>query len=70
MNIIRDSKEHLEAVSETYFEHMCCALYFSIYMISIAVICFIHAFIPGIFRYTSSDHIGRLYSQMTTYRIK
>jgi len=70
MNIVKNSKEHLEAVDENYFEHLCCALYFSVSMLFIAIICCIHAFIPGIFRYTSSDRVGQLHSQMTTYRMK
>jgi hypothetical protein len=60
--------EHPASVGETYFEHLCAAMGFSLRMMLGGIACLLHAFFPFAFRRTGSDCICELYERMVTHR--
>jgi len=52
--------KHPQSVGETYFEHCCNAIRFAFVMIAAGALCFIHAFLPFLFKNTVSNRIERL----------
>jgi hypothetical protein len=48
--MIKDSKEHLNEINETYFEHMAVAFKIAINILLTSVISLIHGLIPGLFK--------------------
>lgn len=60
--------DHLKSVDETYFQHMRHALSFTLTMLVTAVACFIHAFLPFLFKSSGSDTILRLHDRMVINR--
>ncbi|MEM9838332.1 MAG: DUF6356 family protein [Pseudomonadota bacterium] len=60
--------EHPESVGETYTEHMGMALSFSVAMFRAAGCCFVHAFLPFLFKTTGRDTITELHHRMVTHR--
>jgi len=59
--MIKDSKEHLNEINETYLQHMAVALKIAINMFLTSIICLIHGFIPGLFKKTASSQITKMY---------
>ena len=59
--MIKDSKEHLNEINETYFQHMAIAFKISINLFLTSVICLIHGFIPGLFKKTASNMIVKMH---------
>ena len=59
--MIKDSKEHLNKVNETYIEHMRIAFKICITMLVTKVSCLIHGSIPGLFKKTGSNQIAKMY---------
>tara|TARA_B100001250_G_C19488080_1_gene651775 strand:+ start:295 stop:519 length:225 start_codon:yes stop_codon:yes gene_type:complete len=53
-------KAHLNAVGETYFQHLFKAFSFGIKLILIALRAFIHAIFPWFFEYSVSEKISEL----------
>ncbi len=49
------SFEHLKVTGESYFKHMCYALWSTLLMLVAAVTCCIHAFYPDVFQCTASN---------------
>ena len=60
--------EHLETVSETYFQHLCHACRFSFTMAIGSVACLLHAIFPFLFVKTGSQVITKLHHDMVTHR--
>ena len=52
--------EHPSSIDETYIEHMGNALKFSFTFLQLAVIAYIHAFLPFLFVNTGSDKVKEL----------
>jgi len=52
--------KHPNAIGETYLEHMGNALKFSFTFLQLAVIAYIHAFLPMLFTNTGSDKVQEL----------
>ena len=59
--MIRKSKEHLNSVNESYFEHMNIATNVGFKMLSGGLMALIHGMIPGIFKTDASNKIKELY---------
>ena len=52
--------EHPNSIDETYIQHMGTALKFSFTFLQLAVIAYIHAFLPFCFTNTGSDKVKEL----------
>ena len=61
---------HPKSVNETYTEHFVHAITFSIKLQMAAVVCFIHALVPGLFVKTGSRLITELHHKMVMFRVK
>ena len=48
--ILRDFREHPDAVGETYHQHWCSAMGFVVTLAGGALACTVHAFVPGLKR--------------------
>jgi len=59
--MIKDSKEHLNEINETYLQHMAVAFKIAINMFLTSIICLIHGFIPGLFEKTASNMIVKMH---------
>ena len=59
--MIKYSKEHLNEVNETYFQHMWIAFKIGFTMLVTGVFCLIHGLIPGLFKKTGSNQIAKMY---------
>ena len=59
--MIKKSKEHLNSVNESYFEHMNIATNVSLKMLSGGLMALIHGIVPGIFQTDASNKIKELY---------
>ena len=63
--MIKNSKEHLKEVNETYFQHMAIAFKISFTMLVTGIFCLIHALIPGLFKKTGSNQIAKIYDMVS-----
>jgi hypothetical protein len=63
--MIKDSKEHLKEVNETYFQHMAIAFKIGFTMLVTGIFCLIHALIPGLFKKTGSKQIAKMYDMVS-----
>ena len=63
--MIKDSKEHLNEVNETYLQHMRIAFKISFTMLVTGVFCLIHGLIPGLFKKASSNQIAKMYEMVS-----
>lgn len=68
--IKRAFTEHPASVGESYFEHLGCALGFSLKMIGGGLACLLHGLFPFLFVRTGSKCIGELHHIMVTHRDK
>ena len=59
--MIKKSKEHLNSVNESYFEHMNIATNVGLKMLSGGLMALIHGIVPGIFQADASNKIKELY---------
>ena len=59
---------HLEAVGESYGQHLCVALALGGHLIAAGLACLIHALLPGAFRSTASDSVRNLDERMRARR--
>ena len=59
--MIKDSKEHLNEVNETYFQHMRIAIKIGFTMLVTGVFCLIHELVPSLFKKTGSNQIAKMY---------
>ena len=59
--MIINSKEYLNEINETYFEHMAVAFKIAINMLLTSVICLIHGLITGLFKKTASNMIVKMH---------
>ena len=62
--------EHPATVGESYFEHMGSAISFATAMFTASLACFLHAFLPFLFKTRGRDTIRNLYTRMVTHRHK
>lgn len=62
------SKHHLDAVQETYWQHLRFALRMALTLQACAVIAVLHALLPAIFQTNVSDTICRLSDEMRARR--
>ena len=58
--MIKDSKEHLNQINETYIQHLKTALKIGFIMILGGFQAILHAIIPGILTKSASDKIRKL----------
>jgi hypothetical protein len=63
--MIKNSKEHLKEVNETYFQHMTVAFKIGFTMLVTGIFCLIHALIPGLFKKTVSNQIAKIYDMVS-----
>lgn len=66
--LIRDFVEHPRSVGENYAEHWLSAMGFALTMMTLALVCALHAFVPGLFKRTASRTIDDLHRRMVTQR--
>lgn len=57
--------KHPTSVGETYLEHFLVAIGFSIKLLVASIAAFIHAFLPSFFKTFASEHIKKMYEQIT-----
>ena len=62
--MIKDSKNHLNSVNETYLIHFKTAFKIGILMILGGFQAIFHAFCPGILKTSASDKIKKLHNQV------
>lgn len=60
--------EHPATVNETYGQHFASAMGFGLRMIWGGLVCFVHAFIPGVCCAKASEMITELHDRMITNR--
>ncbi|MGL3822203.1 DUF6356 family protein [Sphingopyxis sp. R3-92] len=60
---------HPASVGESYGQHFCHALGFSVAMFAGAIACLLHAFIPAMYTQTGSRIVIRLHDKMTVNRV-
>jgi len=58
--MIKASKQHLNEVNETYFEHQRVAFSYSMNCFKAALMALVHGLVPGIFKTSASDLVKRL----------
>ena len=63
--MIKNSKEHLKEVNETYFQHMTIAFKIGFTMLVTGIFCLIHALIQGLFKKTGSNQIAKIYDMVS-----
>lgn len=68
LQLVRDFREHPESVGESYLEHWLTAMGFAATLLGCAVMCAIHAFVPGLFKHSASRCLCRLHERMVTQR--
>jgi len=66
--MLRQSRQHLDAVGESYFTHMYHALRFSARLLGAGLAVGIHALCPGWFKTTGSDVIFKLNASLLVRR--
>lgn len=66
--LIRDFVEHPRSVGESYAEHWLSAMGFALTMLTLALVCALHAFVPGLFKRTASRTVDELHRRMVTHR--
>ena len=59
--MIKNSRDHLNEVNETYLQHMAIAFKIGLTMLATGVFCLIHGLIPGLFKKTGSNQIAKMY---------
>jgi len=59
--MIKKSKEHLNSVNESYFEHMSIATNVGFKMLSGGLMALLHGIVPGILQTDASNKIKELY---------
>jgi hypothetical protein len=62
--------EHPASVQETYLQHFCHAIGFSLKLFKAAFACFVHGVIPGLCIKTGSRAITELHHSMVSFRVK
>ena len=62
--MIKDSKEHLNSVNETYTQHFKTAFIIGLLMIIGGFQAIFHAIYPGILKTSASDKIKQLYNKI------
>jgi hypothetical protein len=63
-------RDHPASVQETYVQHFCHAMSFSIKLFKAAFACFVHAVVPGLCIKTGSRAITELHHSMVVFRVK
>ena len=63
--MIKDSKEHLNEVNETYFQHMRIAFKIGFIMLVTGFFCLTHGLIPSLFKKTGSNQIAKMYEMVS-----
>lgn len=66
--LIRDFVDHPRSVGENYAGHWLSAMGFALTMMTLALVCAVHAFVPGLFKRTASRTIDDLHRRMVTQR--
>jgi len=66
--LLRDFVDHPHSVGESYGEHWQSAMGFAVTMLTLAAVCAVHAFVPGLFKQTASRTIDSLHRRMITQR--
>ena len=66
--LIRDFYEHPHSVGETYAGHWIAAMGFALTLFACALICAVHAFVPGLFKHSASRAVDRLHARMVRQR--
>lgn len=61
--------DHPKSVNETYWQHFIMATSFSARLFSAAMVCLIHAIVPGFFVKTGSKMITKLHERMNLNRV-
>lgn len=67
---MRGTREHLDAVNETYLEHMTHAGGFGFKLIRAGVACWIHGLFPALCCTTGSKAVTELHDAMVVNRVK
>jgi hypothetical protein len=62
--------DHPASVEETYVQHFCHAMSFSMKLFKAASACFVHAVVPGLCIKTGSRAITELHHSMVLFRVK
>ena len=56
--------EHPASVDETYLQHLCFAMTFSLKLFGAGLAALVHAFLPFLFEKTASDAIRKMYARI------
>jgi len=64
------TREHLDAVNETYFEHMAHSAGFGFKLIIAGIACLVHGLFPGMCCTTGSRAVTKLHDDMVVNRVK
>jgi hypothetical protein len=62
--VFKASRDHLNEVQETYFEHLLAALSISGLLAKAGIACAVHAIVPGLCTRTASRCIARVSSNL------
>lgn len=61
VNLIKESKDHLQGVNETYYEHCAFSIDHGLYLIKMGIMSIVHGIIPCIFPFTLPRMVIGLY---------
>ena len=64
------TREHLDSVNETYFEHMAHASGFGFKLIGAGFACLVHGLFPALCCKTGSRAVSELHDAMVVHRLK
>lgn len=64
------TREHLNSVNETYFQHLAHASVFGLKLIGAGVACLLHGLFPALCCTTGSRAVTKLHDDMVVHRIK
>ncbi len=67
---MQSTREHLESVNETYFEHMAHASGFGLKLIFAGFACLLHGLFPSLCCATGSKTVKDLHDAMVVNRVK
>lgn len=63
-------RDHPASIQESYAQHFCHAMSFSMKLFKAACACFIHGLVPGLCIKTGSRAITELHQSMVVFRVK
>jgi hypothetical protein len=62
--MIEKSKQHLEVVNKSWWEHFCFAQKISFRLLKASFVLCLHGFFPGLFQWNTSNSIEKIHNDL------